>query len=447
MKYMGSKSKIAKEILEVMSKYKEKFDNYVEPFSGGLNMMTKVDFPKKYANDINPFLIAMWIELQNNGSKNFPLQIDKELYNKWRNYYNKEKKVNKTLTLNNANFKDYAMCGWIGFMASFNGRFYDGGYSGHNVNGRDYISEQIKNTLSQVKYLKDIIFSCDSYDKMYIPNNSVIYCDIPYKNTKQYNLSMNFDYEKFYDWCIEMTYKGNKVFISEYWMPDNFECIWEKEVTNSLNQTITKKPIEKLFTVKTDDSFNNKSNDINDLINSGKSLYDIFDSVDELSENLLVVTLDNKQNILYNNQLISDVWFDKVDYYDSYNGTIKVTLKNKENFLSLNGNFLSPSINDYSVWNDKLEQDENIPFIIYAENNNQYNFYNDGKLMLPFYVDSLTKFKLNNPSLVTKDNKVNYVDINGHFLKPNTSNINKWLNNINQTDNFSNLVDEVLKDD
>lgn len=250
MKYMGSKSKIASEILEVISKYKDGFENYVEPFSGGLNMMVKADFPNKFANDINPFLIAMWIELKKNGSLRLPLQIDKELYSTWRNFYNKEKKLNNYLILTEDNLFNYAMCGWIGFMGSFNGRFYDGGYSGHNVKGRDYISEQIRNTLSQVEHIKDITFSCGSYDKMVIPDNSIVYCDIPYKNTKQYNLSMNFDYDKFYKWCIEMKNKGNKVFVSEYWMPDDFECIWQKEVTNSLNQTITKKPIEKLFILK-----------------------------------------------------------------------------------------------------------------------------------------------------------------------------------------------------
>lgn len=250
MKYMGSKSKIANEILEVISKYKDGFENYVEPFSGGLNMMVKADFPNKFANDINPFLIAMWIELKKNGSLRLPLQIDKELYSTWRNFYNKEKNLNNYLILTEDNLFNYAMCGWIGFMGSFNGRFFDGGYSGHNVKGRDYISEQIRNTLSQVEQIKDITFSCGSYDKMVIPDNSIVYCDIPYKNTKQYNLSMNFDYDKFYKWCVETKNKGNKVFISEYWMPDDFECIWKKEVTNSLNQTITKKPIEKLFILK-----------------------------------------------------------------------------------------------------------------------------------------------------------------------------------------------------
>ena len=32
-------------------------------------------------------------------------------------------------------------------------------------------------------------------------------------------------------------------------MPDDFDCIWEKEVTNAMNTTKTYKPIEKLFKI------------------------------------------------------------------------------------------------------------------------------------------------------------------------------------------------------
>ena len=47
-----------------------------------------------------------------------------------------------------------------------------------------------------------------------------------------------------------MAAKGHKVFISEYEAPEDFECIWSKEVTNSMNTTKTYKPTEKLFTIK-----------------------------------------------------------------------------------------------------------------------------------------------------------------------------------------------------
>ena len=140
------------------------------------------------------------------------------------------------------------MIGWIGWMASFNGRFFDGGYSGKS-GGRDYVDEQIRNTEKQISKIKGIKFFYSSYDELSIPDNSIIYCDIPYKDTKQYATSKDFNHDKFWEWCRVMTKKGHRVFISEYQAPDDFTCVWSKIVTNSMNTTITYKTIEKLFTL------------------------------------------------------------------------------------------------------------------------------------------------------------------------------------------------------
>ena len=57
------------------------------------------------------------------------------------------------------------------------------------------------------------------------------------------------DYEKFYTWCRALKDDGHTVFVSEYEMPSDFKCVWKKELTNSMNPTLTKKPTEKLFTL------------------------------------------------------------------------------------------------------------------------------------------------------------------------------------------------------
>lgn len=193
------------------------------------------------ANDKNRYLIEMWKYLQNDG---FVFNhISKTLYNFARDCYHGKN-----------NFFTEAGVGLIGFMASFNGRFFDGGYSGHNVVGkngkaRDYIREQIENTMRDIPLLQGVEFYSGSYDELVIPDRSIVYCDLPYKATKKYDVSKNFDYERFYIWCMEMARRGHKVFISEYQMPQEFRCVWEKEVTNSLNPNITKRPIERLFTI------------------------------------------------------------------------------------------------------------------------------------------------------------------------------------------------------
>jgi DNA adenine methylase len=45
--------------------------------------------------------------------------------------------------------------------------------------------------------------------------------------------------------------KENQIFISEYSAPDDFECIWQKEIVSSLTKnTGSKKGTEKLFVKK-----------------------------------------------------------------------------------------------------------------------------------------------------------------------------------------------------
>lgn len=215
---------------------------FVDLFCGSCSVIEKV--PAKFlriANDKNKYLISMF---KNLGKVEYPLHIDKNLYDKARNCYH-------------GKFSGMTddIIGWIGYMASYNGRFFDGGYSGHKVetkNGkfRDYITENINNINQQIPLLNGVTFLNEDYYNVEIPDNSIVYCDPPYKGTKQYDISKNFDYDRFYDFCRSINKKGIPIFISEYNMPDDFECVWQKQLSTCINQTLTKKPIEKLFTFR-----------------------------------------------------------------------------------------------------------------------------------------------------------------------------------------------------
>lgn len=239
MKYMGSKNRIANEIIPIMLKERKQNQWFVDMFCGGCHIIQNVD-GRRIANDKNKYLIAMWKGLQENRER--PKTISKELYSKARTEYN-----NGT----NIEFDDF-MIGWIGWMGSYNGRFFDGGYSGHDVGKthRNYIDEQIRNTESQINDLNSVKFFSKDYKYFDFKENCLIYCDIPYKDTKQYATSKDFNHDNFFEWCREMSIQGHTVFVSEYQAPNDFECIWEKEITNSMNQTKTYKPIEKLFVLK-----------------------------------------------------------------------------------------------------------------------------------------------------------------------------------------------------
>lgn len=89
------------------------------------------------------------------------------------------------------------------------------------------------------------------YTDVEIPNDSVIYCDIPYENTNVYNKEQggsNFDYERFYDWACSQT---EPVFISSYQMPtDRFDCITEFSHRSTLSATANNLVTERIFVPK-----------------------------------------------------------------------------------------------------------------------------------------------------------------------------------------------------
>ena len=90
-----------------------------------------------------------------------------------------------------------------------------------------------------------------SYDEIDLPDPSetVIICDPPYRDTQGYQVE--FDNDKFEQWCIDRAREGYEVFVCEYNI-DNpaFEEVWHKEVINggggNKNQ---KKSVEKLYHV------------------------------------------------------------------------------------------------------------------------------------------------------------------------------------------------------
>lgn len=239
MKYMGSKRRLWKYIAPIVLRERKEGQLYVEPFCGGCNSLSQVE-GRRFASDNNPYLIEMFKSVISGSTQIYP--ISREIYNAARTAYRK------------GDFSCYTVAelGWIGFMASYNGRFFDGGYSGNGVKSkdggtRDYIDESIRDFLLSCEKLKGVEFHCCSYDELEIPDNSIVYLDPPYKNTKQYASAADFDYGKFYQWAENLA-KKNKVFISEYDMPKSFRELWSMEVPCNINIEKNKR-IERLFTI------------------------------------------------------------------------------------------------------------------------------------------------------------------------------------------------------
>ena len=125
IKYMGSKSRIAKHIVPIIQKYidENKPTFYLEPFVGGANVIDKIKHPNKFGSDKNKYLIAL-LKLVQSGKPLYE-SVPKELYDK------------AIIAFNNGDTSDFEdwQIGNIGFLASYNGRWFDGGYakSGYDI--------------------------------------------------------------------------------------------------------------------------------------------------------------------------------------------------------------------------------------------------------------------------------------------------------------------------
>ena len=224
-------ARFVKEILPIILKDRKENQWFVDLFCGGCSIAQEVD-GKVIANDKNKYLIAMFKGLQEN--RNRPTEITKDLYNVARDVYNGR----EILFEHKMNMTD-DMVGWIGWMGSANGRFFDGGYSGKSNTKigtvRDYIKEAISNIEKQLPKMIGVQFENKDYTELEIPNESIIYCDIPYQGTKQYSTSKDFNHSNFWNWCREKANQGHTIFISEYNAPADFECVWQKEAKSSLS--------------------------------------------------------------------------------------------------------------------------------------------------------------------------------------------------------------------
>ena len=232
MVYMGSKNRIAKDLIPIITKHLQPNQYYVEPFVGGCNMIDKVEHPYKIGADNNPYLIALLKAVQD--GQELPQEVTKDEY--------------LAVKSNKDNYPDWYV-GFVGFICSFRGIFF----SSYVRNGvlkktgktEDYQKEQINNLIKQSNKLQGIEFNSCSYDKLIIPAKSVIYCDPPYNDTTKYKTG-DFNTESFWNWCRDKITEGHLVYVSEYAAPDDFICIWEKGINSNLGGK-SKTATEKLF--------------------------------------------------------------------------------------------------------------------------------------------------------------------------------------------------------
>ena len=230
MQYMGGKSRISKQIAEVLNSAIDKDTPFVSLFCGSCAIESKVQADVKILNDKHPYLIAMWQALQNGWMP--PDVVTKE------EYYRVKANMDE----------NPALTGFVGFGCSFGGKWW-GGYA-KDKRGDDYCAQAKRGLLKDLVGIQSATFTCLDYRDVEIPDGVVVYCDPPYSNTTGYTVGQ-FDTNEFWDYMRQLSKRCN-VYISEESAPDDFECIWSKEKVRTLEKSdnVGRVKVEKLFKYK-----------------------------------------------------------------------------------------------------------------------------------------------------------------------------------------------------
>lgn len=197
-------------------------------------MIDRIRCESKYGYDNNEYLIEFWKQIQNGWNPLVSVDMSKDFYDTVKN--NKDCYPKHIV----------ALCG---LCATYNAKWF-GGYAGivHTKAGidRNYYDEAVRNILRQKDSILDVIYKYQSYDKLEV-KNALIYCDPPYEGTIKYK--DDFDHATYWSWVRKMS-KDNIVICSEYQAPDDFTCIWTKELTTTLDNASRSRAVEKLFMYK-----------------------------------------------------------------------------------------------------------------------------------------------------------------------------------------------------
>lgn len=226
MRYVGSKRRLAPYLLPFINWGLERYPNgsYIEPFVGGANMICKVQHHTRIGYDANKWLIALLNEARTN-----PDAI--------RNAMCPSKDAFKYIKYHPEIFYPWYV-GLVGLLPTYANKWMES-YNEHNAPGT--FSGSMKHLLEQ--NLEGIHFINSYFDRIPTGKGNVIYCDPPYKHSDFYG--MGFNHELFCDW-VRNESSRNIVFVSEYEMPSDFECIWSMPIKPGINHKATIRE-EKLF--------------------------------------------------------------------------------------------------------------------------------------------------------------------------------------------------------
>lgn len=241
--YHGGKQRIGKQLAEVMvdeSLYISEDEGwiikgYCEPFCGMLGVYQHIPelYEKKEglgklkykAGDTNKSVIMMWNATKKGWKPSTKITT--------RDQFMKLK----------TDGKSSARKGFVGHFYGYMGKYFQP----FKTRKKSTLIKNIDRVERISKNLKNVTFKSGPYTQYSSLRNYVIYCDPPYQIQSHYynekSETLDFDHEKFWDWCRKMA-SNNIVFVSEYKVPKDFEKIYSIQ-----SRTTGRVRNEKLFVV------------------------------------------------------------------------------------------------------------------------------------------------------------------------------------------------------
>lgn len=221
MKYKGSKARFAATITEILRHERKKGQWFVDLFCGACSIVELMQH-KRIANDLSTSIYGLMTAIQIGWEP--PEIVTFQEYIKAKEFPT----------------PDY-LKGFIGFGCTWGGKYFDG-FARDPAGLRNYADESRRSLLLQKDKLQRVVFTNLDYRAVFLPPQSLIYCDPPYMDTSDYG--GNFDHNVFWKWCGKKVDEGHTVFVSEYQAPANWDCVWSTDTVNNLNNETV---IEKLW--------------------------------------------------------------------------------------------------------------------------------------------------------------------------------------------------------
>lgn len=235
MRYLGNKSRLAKELAPILTTHLTGDNWYIEPFAGACGMISNIDYAKRIAYDNDKYIVAFMQSVRDGWTPKESV-TDIEYYT----------------VKNNPDRYSPEYVGFLGYGCSFGGKWFAGmARGGETSKGfkRNHVAESSRNLVKMRPKLQGMIIGVSNYRNAVQFDGSVVYCDPPYSTGTQYK--NKFNHVAYWDWVRETSMK-NYVYVSEYNAPDDFVTVWTKEYKSGIDNKakIHKPTVEKLFVYK-----------------------------------------------------------------------------------------------------------------------------------------------------------------------------------------------------